>query len=484
MNPTLAQTPQTHLKYWPALATGLLAAAVYWTTASLSVNFADSAELALRASQLGATHAPGAPLHTLIGHILSTVIDDPAVATALLSLFAASVAAAIVTYITSTLTGGSLLPFATGAVYAFLYPIWASGVGIELYSLSALFIAASILASRLWLLRGGSGFPVAMTIAYLCALGAHFANILLLPAYLWLLFASSGWRDPRPYLFGLACGAAIAIIALANVLLTSNVPPFAQYIPDSVSGLLGYMAGTEHAPLEARSPTEFANRLYQHTQIFSRNFLYIGIVLLLIGVYRSFRTDTPFSAFLLFAFLSNFGYFTLFGSGDYFLMVSTAYLAGSLWLAQGAAALTFWPKAPQLITILLAGALVLLQFSGFRMESKSTAAADYAAQTFESLPANSIAIARWNEFTVLNYYQRVGKQREDVKLILPSRSRRIYSHGSVADYLEYIELHICTQPVVTNKLTPELEAHYQVAALPATSYWKLVSRKQNEPCQK
>jgi len=262
------------------------------------------------------------------------------------------------------------------------------------------------------------------------------------------------------------------------------VPPFAQYIPDSVSGLAGYMAGTEHAPLQARRPTEFAIRLYQHTLIFSRNFLYIGIAFLLIGVYRSFKTEAQFSTFLVLIFLLNFGYFTLFGSGDYFMMVSTAYLAGSLWLVQGTAVLTGWPKAPQLTTVLFAVALVLLQFAGFRMEAKSTAATDYAAQTFESLPANSIAIARWNEFTVLNYYQYVGKQREDLKFILPSRSPRIYVHGNVSDYLDYIEQHICTQSIVTNKLTSELEASYQIAALPANNNWKLVSRKHDEPCQK
>jgi Protein of unknown function (DUF2723) len=484
MNPTLAQTPETHMKYWSALATGLVAAAIYWFTTSLSANFADSAELALSASQLGATHAPGAPLHTLIGYVLSTLLDDPALATALLSLIAASVAAAIVTCITSTLTSGSLLPFAAGAIYAFLYPIWESAVGIELYSLSAMFIAASILASRLWLLQGSSGFPVAMTIAYACALSAHFANILLLPAYFWLLLTSCGWRDPRPYLFGLACGGAIATIALANVLLTINVPPLAQYIPDSLIGLLAYMAGTEHAPLEVRNLTEFSNRLHQHTLIFSRNFLYIGIVLLLIGVYRSFRTDAQFSGFLLLVFLLNFGYFTFFGSGDYFLMVSTAYLVGSLWLAQGTALLTLHQKLPQLIIVLFAGGLVVLQFSGFRTQSKSTAAADYAAETFRSLPTNSVAIARWNEFTVLNYYQQIGKLREDLKFILPSRSLRLYSHGHVADYLEYVELHICTQSVVTNKLTPELEASYKIDPVPGTNNWKLVMRKQNQPCPK
>jgi hypothetical protein len=323
-----------------------------------------------------------------------------------------------------------------------------------------------------------------MTIAYACALSAHFANILLLPAYFWLLLSSCGWRDPRPYLFVLACGGAIATIALANVILTINVPPFAQYIPDSVSGLLAYMAGTEHAPLEARSPAELANRLYQHTLIFSRNFLYFGIVLLLIGVYRSFRTEAQFSAFLLLVFLLNFGYFTLFGSGDYFVMVSTAYMVGSLWLAQGTALLTLRPQLPQLVAVLFAGALVLLQYPSLRMESKQTTAADYAAQAFESLPPNSIAIVRWNEFTVLNYYQHIGKLREDLKFILPSTSPRIYSHGNVTDYLEYIELHICAQPVVTNKLTPELEASYQFAAVPGTNNWKLVTRSQNKPCPK
>ena len=222
MNPTSAHAPQANLNYWPTLAAGLMAAAVYWSTASLTAGFADSAELALQASELGATHAPGAPLHTLIGYLLSTWLGDPALATALLSLLAASIGATMVSCITVTLTGGSVLPFATGATYAFLYPVWASATGIELYSLSALFVAASILASRRWLLRGASGFPMAMTLAYVCSLGAHFANILLLPAYFWLLLTACGWRNPKPYLFGLACGGAIAAIALANVLLTIN----------------------------------------------------------------------------------------------------------------------------------------------------------------------------------------------------------------------------------------------------------------------
>lgn len=463
---------------WVALLSSLLLTAVlYSTTAATGLGFHDSAELALRGSQLGATHAPGAPLHTALVFGLSIAGIEPAAAAAGLSVASAALTAAVATWILLALGSGVSIAIAGALAYATTYIVWGNAVVAELYALSTLAVAVTIACALRWRRLGYRGFPVALTLAYGCALAAHFANIILLPAFAALLIAATGLRDLRWPTFFLLVGASIGAIALANVGLAARVPPFGPYVPDSLSGIFGYMSGAEHDPLRRAGFTDYVERSLEHFKILGWNYLGVGLLIALLGAVAWLRHQTRTGAFALLVAAAYLGYFTWFGSGDYFTMVAPAYLVISICFALGAQGFirAVWPTAPDAADALLPAALVCValatQWEVRRADARSEVPQSYVAEAFAALPVNSAVVARWNEFTALNYAQVVWGQRGDLDFVVPARTLRHYPHGNVNDYLQFVAAAICVRPVITNKLTAELEAQFDASPVPGTKQW-------------
>lgn len=453
----------------------LAALALYALTAVTTVGNHDSAELALRAWQLGATHAPGAPLHTLTGYLLTRFIESPAAATTLLS--------GVTTAVTVGLLARLLLDVgvqrglaAVGALaFATNFIIWGNAVVTELYGPSVMLAAAAIWCGWRWRARGYTGFPAAMTAMLALALGAHFANVLLLPAF--GLYVLAGARELRPaLLFAGGMALAIALVAAANGLLAANVPPFGRYVPDSLSNLWWYMSGAEHE-LSAISGLTAGERLAEHARLFSNHYVHAGLVFAAVGVWRQWRDAPAFALLCTLALLGYWGYFTLRGSGDYYLMVAPAYFVVSLWLVLGVAWL--WsvlpPRVPAwsaaLVPLLLVAIALLTQAGPRRADAVSQEFAAYLDEALRELPPDAVVIARWNEFTALSYRQTVEGARPDLQLLLPARTPRHYPHGRVIDYLPHVERLACVRPVVTNRVTGDMEAAFGVERLAGTPRW-------------
>jgi len=473
-----------------AWLTGGLAALGYALTAQTTVGYHDSAELALRAAQLGATHGPGAPVHTVLGSAVAAVYGDAAAATTWISVAAGAGTAAILTAILrlSRLPPG--LSVAAGLAFAACSVVWGNAVVTELYALSTLLLAVMLALAWRWRAAGHVPLPLFVTGCYGLALGAHFANVVLLPAYSLLLILALRRGAGLRHLLGHLALLTLCVVAIAaaNVRLAARVPPFGPYVPDTVSGLLWYMSGAEHAPLQQAALSDYLARCVEHTVIVARNFAYIGVPLVIWGLYRSVRADAAFALFQVLFFGGHMGYFTLFGPGDYFVMVVPAYLLVAIWLARGAdAARRRWlPGGPReiaaLLPILLLAASLLNQAAPRRAAAVAAPALAFAERSFAELPTASLVVARWNEFTVLRYQQVVGRERADLDLIVPARGVRHYAHGVVPDYLQLVAASICIRPVVTNRRTAELDAVHELRPLAAGSEWLRVYPRSSELC--
>ncbi|MEE4186189.1 MAG: DUF2723 domain-containing protein [Gammaproteobacteria bacterium] len=474
----------------PAALTGGLAALGYALTAQTTVGYHDAAELALRAAQLGATHGPGAPLHTLAGWVATLGVGDAAAATTWISVAAGAGAAAVLTGLLRRAGLAPGLSVATGLAFAATHMVWGNAVVTELYALSTLLVAAMLTLAWGWRATGQAQLPRIITVCYGLALAAHFANVVLLPAYGVLLLLArrrgAGLRHLLAHLGLLTLG--VAGIALVNVALAARVPPFGPYVPDSVGGLLLYMSGAEHAPLQPRALADYLARCVEHAVIVTQNYAFVGVPFALAGLYRMVRADAAFALFQVLCFGGFMGYFSLFGPGDYFAMVVPAYLLVSIWLAYGAdAARRRWlPGWPAEVAALLPLCLLALSLQDQAGERRSAAAAapalSFAARAFAELPPDSLVIARWNEFTVLRYQQALSSVRTDLDLVVPARTVRHYVHGVVPDYMQLVASSICTRPVVTNRPTPELEAVHDLRPLAAGSEWQRVYLRTAELC--
>lgn len=476
-----------------ALSAGI-AILVYAFTAQTQVGFHDSAELTLRAVQLGATHAPGAPLHTLLGHLGIALVDQPAAVTAWISVLSAALTAGVLAALLRRCDLDAPLSVGTALAFALTFNVWTNAVMTELYALSALLCSVLLLLALRWRRSARLRLPLALAVVYGLALAAHFANVVLLPAYAVLVLLALRRGTPVPLLLMHAglLALAVLLIAATNVLLAARVPPFGPYVPDSVSGLLLYMSGAEHQPVRvaelAVAVIRGIARSVEHLLILIRNFGFIGLPFALLGLWRSVRDDRPFGVFLLVFFGGYMGYFTVFGPGDYFVMVVPAYAVLALWFALGAdeARRRWLPSRPALLAAVPAAALCVLnlttQLQPRLAGARVTTAADYAARAFATLPRDSLVVARWNEFTALRYRQVLAAERGDLDLVVPARSVRHYAHGTVPDYLQAVAAAICVRPVVTNRVTPELEVLHRLAPLEGNADWLRVYPVGSEIC--
>ncbi|MDP6437727.1 MAG: DUF2723 domain-containing protein [Gammaproteobacteria bacterium] len=463
---------------WTApVLTAIVTVVVYGLTTNPEVGFHDSAELALRASQPGASHAPGAPVHTLAGYLLTRLFDSPVVATSLLSCLSGSLAAAMACLLLLALGTGRAVAVSGALAFAFSFPVWGNAIVTETYSLSLFFLGGCLLVALRWRESGNNKTLVILAGLYGLALGAHFANILLFPAFLYFVIAGRPEVFRNSSLFLGAMFVAVCLIAGANVALAMNVPSFGQTNPDSITGLFLYMSGAEHDPLDVTGAGFYLDRITQHALIFSRHYLFVLIPAGLAGGYILARRDRVNGMFMALVFVLYMGYFTLFGAGDYYIMVSPAYLVFSLWVALAVDTLIrqnskeFGKYAGLAVLPLAAILVVISQFPDRYAEARSSEVREFAEESLKMFPADSVVVAKWGEFTVLNYYQQVNGRRPDIRIILPVRNSRQYPHGVVEDYLSFVAARVCEQPVVTNKVSEGLDDIFEIQRLAPTSDW-------------
>ncbi|MCP4274990.1 MAG: DUF2723 domain-containing protein [Gammaproteobacteria bacterium] len=453
---------------------GFISLALYLLTTGQTVNFHDEAEFALRAYQLGATHSPGAPLFVLIGHMLGFLVPNPVLASSLVSVISAAITAGLVGVISYRLTEKLTVSVSGAMAFASIFTIWGNAIISEAYALSLLFVVwstAVVFTNQKDRQIGSTYFRWKISLLYGFALAAHFANILLFPAYLLIFFMGKNHSKSDAAKFILVISLFVFLIAISNVLLAMNRVPFGEVSPDSLATVFLYMLGSQHDPLMIRGVDFYWGRISEHFLIFTRHYWFVLIPFGLIGAVQVCIKEQAGGLFLVMVYLIYMGYFTLFGSGDYFLMVGPAYFIFSVWVIVGLTNLNKlipgrWMEGAITLVLLSVTTLNLyVQLKGRYIDAQSSSAEQYALEAFEIIPANSIVIARWSEFTALNYMQEVEGMRSDLRIMVPAREKRLYEYGEVMDYMAYVKAEICISPVVTNKVTEDIEEQYYLNSL-------------------
>jgi hypothetical protein len=455
--------------------------AVYLATFSRSVGWHDSAELALTAWSMGASHAPGSPLHTVVGNLLTHFFTEPFIGTTLLSSLASAGAVACLAVLLLLLGKDALVSVLTAFIYAFSFQVWASAVVTEIYALSMMFLAAALVLAWRWCASGRDHYLYWLLFAYGLALASYFANILLLPAFAFLILSASERRVRDLAIFSVAVLAAVLVTGAANFMLAQNLAPFGEIYPDSVVNMLLYMSGAQHDPLQIRDAGFLLNRLLEHGGIFTRSVAYVGVPLALLGAWTLLRQQRIYGTFLLLVFLIYVGYYTLFGPGDYFMMILPAYFVCSVWIGMGVGwigdrlgAGPFVLMCRLLPAVLVAGLLVV-QLEGRRAMAHALDAEEFVAATARALPDDAIVIVGWREFATLRYFQTVHGELAGHRYIVPARTVRRYQFGEVTDYLEAVAAAVCQTPVFTHKDLPELAAEYHLEPVAAGGEWLRVT---------
>jgi len=446
----------------------LLALVIYTLTMSQSLGWHDSAELALAAWQLGASHAPGSPLHALLGHLLMHLTASPYIGTTLLSVLAASVTVAILAFLLGQLTSSIFAGVIAALIYAFSYQVWTVAVITEVYSLGMLFLAIAIFNAWLWQKGGRRVALVVFSLFYVLALTAYFANILLLPAFAIFIWCQSTSRLRDLALFGLIAVLGVMLIAAANILLSQNVSPVGEVLPDSLWNVLVYMSGAQHDPLQVKGLMFAAGRFWQHGKLFSSSLFFVTIPIGLFGLIRMYLIQKTYTVFIALIFAIYLFYYSLFGPGDYYMMVLPSYFIFAIWIGVGMAELAKRLAVLPIrfvvhfIGLLIVASIVLVQLPSRTAAANVMEAEQFAASAFAILPVGAVAVVGWKDFTTLRYMQEVDKARTDLRVILPARSVRHYSFATVEDYMPFVLQELCHRPVFAHKELVDLSRQYTI----------------------
>lgn len=351
------------------VATSLL---VYWLTLAPEVGWSDSAELALRAHQLGVTHPPGYPLHTLLGKLFMLLVGEPAVGTNLLSAVSASLAAGVLTWLVFQLTADAASGLVGGLTFALASPIWDVATVTEVYTLAVLTLGLALSLLVAWHAKPSVPRLVGAAAVYGLSLGSHLANLLLVPAFLVLLWQGRDHRLKRALTFLVIAAAVGGLLLSWGLIRARALPPLGTtYVPDTLGDALRFLTGSQYETTRLNPLSFYAERAVAQARTFGRAVFWIGLPIALLGVldlcggqhrpspppptkapggepplspprgeYKGGFERRAVCLALLIIFALNALYFTGYAATDYGTMMGPAYFALALWIGCGVHALS------------------------------------------------------------------------------------------------------------------------------------------------
>lgn len=450
-------------EWFIASAAGLISFLVYLTTLCRTVSFIDAGELATVASVLGIAHPTGYPLFTLVAHC-ALWIPLPGEEVLRLNIFSAlTVAIAVgvffkVLMVLARLAGNRkqkrtqtavqastiwiVAAIVTSLVLGLSTTVWDQSVAIEVYGLHLLLI---LLTTYLFL-RGieenvSNASPVPrQLIASAFLLGLSFSNhlttLLIVPALLYLFLrafgvnrtslALSGRLLPF-FLLGLSPYLYLPIRAGAH-------PPLEWGFPAELERLIWHVSGKQYRSWMFSSFDSAEKQFTYFVDHFSSEFNWLVIVVMLLGVWKLFRSNKRLFVFLAVAFFGCLFYsinYDIHDIDSYFLL---AYVVAACFVFFGIiAVLEFLPEGGSERLVVIASITLLslpaVQFINNRKEvseADNHLVEDYVHNVFRNVDQNALIISyQWDYFVApALYFQTVRKERPDVAVIDKELLRR------------------------------------------------------------
>jgi hypothetical protein len=459
-----------------AVASGLVSFIVYFLTILPEADWADSSEMALQAYQLGVTHPPGAPLHSMLGYLFGAVIPDAALASNLLSATATSAVVIVLVCFAWRLTRNLGVSAGIAALYAFSPRLWTLAVTTEVYNLNALLFALALFAMYHWHRNPSRSRLTAAAVVFGLSLAVYLANVLLLPVLLYLIWQSGPARVQRSLQYLAVTGMSILPFLLFVILRSENLPPLGtSVLPLEFADMISFFSAQQYESTGLMSPMITLGRIVQHAGILSHNVFYVGLLFGGAGLHALWKGDRKLFWLLALILVVNLGYFTCINSySDYYMMVTPAHFTFALFMAIGAAQLASARKALRigvpLLLAVTASAMLVLQMPERLQRSASTPVQDFVLSTFDVAPRNAIVISAWGEFTPLLFFQTTTLERPDLRFVERNNEPRHYLFGTISSSDDYIEQIINTRPVIIDRVDDRLRARYDIRIL--NTEWK------------
>jgi len=435
------------------IAASILAAMIYGMTLAPGVYGYDSAELATGAYTLSIIHPPGYPLYLLIGNLFTRLpIGNVAFRLNIMSAFFAALTVFCLFSFLMRLGIRKWVAFLGSLFFAFSLSFWQMAVVAEVYTLHTLIMMAFLLFLLQWDRTGEGAYLLLAGLTFGLGMANHTTVLFMIPgAAIWVIFSPR--LSGRVWLTLTGAG----VLALMGLLLYGYFPIrdaaepainyVSQYYQVDVSTLKGVwwmMSGQAYRFYAfGYDLSDIPGQILQAMGLLSRNFLGIGLVVGLAGIYHLWRRKARWTFALLTIFLLNMIFYINYRVLDKDTMFLPAFLVWAIFIVAGvdwirlrmAMYVRGFPSRNSILIVyrLMIVLLVLFglafnwQWSDF---SHASGPEQYARLSMEYFPQDAVVLADWSPAVVLEYLQVVEGQRPDIQIY--NRSRH-----SVARYYEY-----------------------------------------------
>ncbi|MDD5466321.1 MAG: DUF2723 domain-containing protein [Anaerolineales bacterium] len=463
---------------WAALP-GLVAFLVYFLTLEREVGWADSAELALQAYRLGATHPPGAPVYVLLARPFTLAFSEAAFATNLLSAASASLAVTWMSLTLLELAGMASVALLAPLGFAFAPLVWPLAIMTEVYGLNLAFFGAAVYALLHWRRTRSSIWLMLCAVIFGVSIGVSTPNLALLtPAFLLAVALSGrGWFR-RLLLFGGLAALSGGLALSASLFLARQAPPLGTAYPlEGLVDLPAYVLCFECPTVVWKGADFYLQRVVEFSRLFAANHAWVGVLLGLAGLIWAWREQRDLGAFFTALLVCDLGYMAYFPSWEYYRMAAPAYYTFAVCIACSALLVRQARRGflQPLLVLLLAGMAIfhlLSQYPEKRERARSQPVTRFALASLQRFPPQALVVSEWGTYTVLLYFQEVHGARPDVLLIERAPRRRGYDFGWVESYKGLIRERAAQQPVVVDRREADLAGEFDFQ--PVYKRWLLL----------
>ncbi len=427
------------LRLAPPALLALLLGLVYRRTLLPVVGYwGDMAKFDFLGQVWGTSHLSGYPTYTILNGLFVRLFPWGSLAQRanLLSAVFSILAALLVYAILRLLGARRAAAFAAGLAFGFTYSLWTFSLVAEVYTLNALFIAATIDAFLRWRLTRRAGDLYLACAVYAFSFGNHLTMIALLPAIavlVWQTERRSYWNPRRIILVLL-----IVLLGFAQygyIVWRTNDPatPFLETDTRRFFDFLFHPVGGQnftHTPLELltqRLPLYFGYLWREY-----RVWLLLAAVGLAVPRWRRGRAvrlgnaqslgdDPAADTFLVLCALGNTLFALQFDLHEWYVYFLPTYLILAVYIGRGLNDLTdralawrpAWPARRVQVGMAAAGLLVpaLLLSWNYRAvdQSQHTLHARIVEKILQTVPREAIFIADDYDYACYFWYYLLGE---------------------------------------------------------------------------
>jgi len=429
---------------------------IYLRTVAPGVWGFDSAEFASGVYSLGIIHPPGYPLYILLGRLFITLvpISNLAYKLNILSAIFASFTVLFLYEFIYRITYHRVIAWSTAAFFAFTNYFWQMSLVAEVYTLHTFFLSLLLLLIQSHQRKPKVWKLFLFSFLYGLSFCNHTSGILFAGGFLWLLF----FKCKFDYKF-IQNHILMLVFFLMGFLpyiyfpIRSGDNPLINYMQDypgidltTLPGLWWMISGQAYRFFAfSYTWSEIPNEIYHFGVYLWRNYLGVGVILGLVGIYYLCRLNYKQTIGWLILFFSNVIFFTNYRVVDKDTMFLPAFLIWAVFVAGGLKYLVVISrkiigftvianiKHKSFVSILVFLPLlpIILNWKWVDLSSKK-GSDTFTNHVFENSSPNSIIIGDWSSSVILEYYQIVEGKRPD--LIIHNRSRtqtaRFYENWS------------------------------------------------------